>query len=85
MNVYDFDETIFTGDSEDRFFTFMFAKKGFRHYKINFKFFDLLHKMHIITKTRSREHQYAFLTSIFLSLNHPFCLEKEISNDMCQK
>ena len=64
MNVYDFDETIFTGDSEDRFFTFMFAKKGFRHYKINFKFFDLLHKMHIITKTRSREHQYAFLKKI---------------------
>ena len=64
MNVYDFDETIFTGDSEDRFFTFMFAKKGFRHYKINFKFFDLLHKMHIITKTKSREHQYAFLKKI---------------------
>lgn len=64
MNVYDFDETLFTGDSEDRFFEFMFAKKGFRHYKINFKFFDLLHKMHIITKTKSREHQYAFLKKI---------------------
>lgn len=64
MNVYDFDETLFTGDSEDRFFEFMFAKKGFRHYKINFKFFDLLNKMHLMKKTRSREHQYAFLKKI---------------------
>lgn len=64
MNVYDFDETIFTGDSEDRFFDFMFSKKGFRHYKINFKFYDLLHKAHIITKTKSREHQYVFLKDI---------------------
>ena len=64
MNVYDFDETIFVGDSEDRFFSYMFAKKGFRHYKINFKFFDLLHKLHLITKTKSREHQYSFLKKI---------------------
>lgn len=64
MNVYDFDETIFTGDTEDRFFEFMFKKKGFRHYKINFKFFDILQKLHIITKTRSREHQYAFLKKV---------------------
>ena len=27
MNVYDFDETVFTGDVEERFFKFMFAKK----------------------------------------------------------
>ena len=27
--------------------------------------------------------KYASLTSIFLSLYHPFRLEKEISNDMC--
>lgn len=64
MNVYDFDETIFTGDSEDRFFDFMFKKKGFRHYKINFKFFDLLNKAHLMKKTKSREHQYAFLNKI---------------------
>jgi phosphatidylglycerophosphatase C len=64
MNTYDFDETIFTGDSENRFFKFMFSKKGFRHYKINFSFYNLLWKMHIITKTRSREHQYEFLKDI---------------------
>lgn len=64
MNVYDFDETLFTGDTEDRFFEFMFKKKGFRHYKINFKFYDTLYKMHIITKTKSREGQYRFLKDI---------------------
>lgn len=64
MNVYDFDETIFTGDTEDRFFSFMFAKKGFRHYKISWHFYNLLWKMHIITKTRSREGQYIFLKDI---------------------
>ena len=30
MNVYDFDKTIFVGDTEDRFFDFMFKQKGFR-------------------------------------------------------
>ena len=64
MNVYDFDETIFTGDSEDRFFEFMFQKKGYRRYKINFKIFDCLYKAHIITKTKAREHQYSFLKKI---------------------
>ena len=64
MNVYDFDKTIFVGDSEDRFFEFMFKKKGFRHYKINFKFYDTLFKMHIIPKTKSREGQYKFLRDI---------------------
>ena len=64
MNVYDFDETIFTGDTEDRFFEFMFKKKGFRHYKINWHFYNILWKLHIITKTRSREGQYTFLKDI---------------------
>ena len=64
MNVYDFDETIFVGDSEDRFFDFMFQKKGFRHYRLKFQFYDLLHKLHIITKTKSREHQYSFLKDV---------------------
>ena len=64
MNVYDFDETIFTGDTEDRFFRFMFAKKGFRRYKANFKFYDTLHKLGIISKTKSREGQYKFLKDI---------------------
>ena len=64
MNVYDFDETIFTGDTEDRFFEFMFKKKGFRHYKISWHFYNALWKMKIITKTRSREGQYKFLKDI---------------------
>lgn len=64
MNVYDFDKTIFVGDSEDRFFEFMFKKKGFRHYKVSFKIYDMMHKMHIVTKTRSRELQYQFLAKI---------------------
>ena len=64
MNVYDFDETIFTGDSEDRFFDFMFQKKGFKHYKFFWKFWNRLWKMHIVPKTVSREHQYKFLKDI---------------------
>ena len=64
MNVYDFDETIFTGDSEDRFFEFMFAKKGFKHYKIFWQFWNRLWKLHIVPKTVSREHQYKFLKDI---------------------
>lgn len=64
MNVYDFDKTIFVGDTEDRFFEFMFKKKGFRHYKIAFKLYDIMNKMHLITKTRSRELQYRFLKDI---------------------
>ena len=32
MKVYDFDETMFTGDSEDRFFDFIFHQKGFFWY-----------------------------------------------------
>ncbi|MDD6062195.1 MAG: HAD family hydrolase [Oscillospiraceae bacterium] len=64
MNVYDFDKTIFVGDTEDRFFEFMFQKKGFRHYKVAFKIYDLMNKMHLITKTRSRELQYRFLRDI---------------------
>ncbi|MCR5484727.1 MAG: haloacid dehalogenase-like hydrolase [Clostridiales bacterium] len=64
MNVYDFDETIFTGDSEVRFFDFMFKKKGFRHFRLNFKFYDFLHNVNIISKTKSREHQYAFLKKV---------------------
>ncbi len=64
MNVYDFDETIFTGDAEDRFFKFMFAKKGFRLFKIKWEYYDILAKMHIITKTKAREGQYSFLKKV---------------------
>ena len=64
MNVYDFDKTIFVGDAEDRFFEFMFKKKGFRHYKVLFKLYDVMNKMHLITKTHSRELQYGFLKDI---------------------
>lgn len=64
MNVYDFDETIFTGDSEDRFFEFMFNKKGFAHYRISWNFWDKLFQKGIVEKTVSRQHQYAFLKKV---------------------
>lgn len=64
MNVYDFDETIFTGDSENRFFDFVFAKPGFAHWKLYWKLFNRLWKMKIVNKTVSREHQYRFLKDI---------------------
>lgn len=64
MNVYDFDKTIFVGDTEDRFFDFMFKKKGFRHYKPIWHFWNTLNKLGLMRKTRSRELQYAFLKKI---------------------
>ncbi|MBQ7545451.1 MAG: haloacid dehalogenase-like hydrolase [Clostridia bacterium] len=64
MNVYDFDKTIFVGDTEDRFFDFMFKQKGFRHYKPIWHFWNTLNKLGLMKKTRSRELQYSFLKKI---------------------
>ena len=64
MNVYDFDETIFWGDSERRFFHYQFRKKGFRHYWFVFWWNELLYKWKLISKTRSRRNEYQFLNKI---------------------
>ena len=64
MNVYDFDKTIFVGDTEDRFFDFMFKQKGFRHFKPIWHFYNTLNKLGLMRKTRSRELQYGFLKKV---------------------
>ncbi len=64
MNVYDFDKTIFVGDSEDRFFDYMFHKKGFFWYRVNYAINEFLFKHKIINKTRSRQSEYRLLAKI---------------------
>ena len=64
MNVYDFDKTIFDGDAEDRFFNYMFRKKGFRHYWIIYWGNELLLKCKLRSKTQTRRNEYQFLRKI---------------------
>ena len=64
MNVYDFDKTIFVGDTEDRFFDYMFKQKKFRYFKPIWHFYNFLNKVGLMTKTHSREKQYGFLKKV---------------------
>ena len=64
MNVYDFDETIFRGDSEDRFFQFVFKRKGYFWYHINYDITEFLFRHKIIKKTAAREQDYKILKKI---------------------
>lgn len=64
MNVYDFDETLFYGDSEDRFFQFMFKKKGYFFYKLNYKWNEFKLHRGWSTKTETRESEYKILEKI---------------------
>ena len=61
MNVYDFDETVFTGDSEDHFFAYLEKKPGFRLVNWKYKCYNFLVSSKLMTKTKARQHQYAFL------------------------
>ena len=61
MNVYDFDETVFTGDSEDHFFAYLEKKPGFRLVNWKYKCYNFLVNSKLMTKTKARQHQYAFL------------------------
>ncbi len=65
MNVYDFDETIFEGDSEDRFFVFLSKRKGFRLCRPIYKFLEFFTKKHgPAARTWARQIQYRFLTRV---------------------
>lgn len=64
MNVYDFDETVFTGDSEDYFFAYIFKKPGFFWDHVRWSWCDLLFHLKLISKTTAREGQYAFLRKL---------------------
>lgn len=64
MNVYDFDETIFTGDSEDYFFAYLFQKPGFFWDRVRYHWYELLYKCKLVSKTRAREAEYSLLRKI---------------------
>lgn len=65
MNVYDFDETIFEGDSEDRFFSYISKIKGFRFYRIRYVVLEQISKKwKLMSRTKARQIQYSFLNKI---------------------
>lgn len=64
MNVYDFDETIFTGDSEDYFFAYLFKKPGFFWDQVRYRWYELLFKCKLVSKNKAREAEYSLLRKI---------------------
>jgi len=64
MNVYDFDKTIFDGDTEDRFFAFLFEKHGWVLDKWIYHIFEFMYKHNLCDKTPCRETQYRVLRKI---------------------
>lgn len=66
MNVYDFDNTIFNGDTEDRFFDYIFARrKDLWVYKLNHDFWEHFYKCRWFEdKTWIRELQYLVLRKL---------------------
>ena len=64
MNVYDFDETILTGDSEDYFFAYLFKKPGFFWDQVRYRWYELLFKCKLVSKTKAREAEYSLLRKI---------------------
>lgn len=65
MNVYDFDETILYGDTEEYFIPWIF--KNYPHlqsYYSEYIFYLTIQKMGLITQDDSRPHMYAFLKGI---------------------
>ena len=66
MNVYDFDKTIFWGDTEDRFFAYIFEKRpDLWFYKWNHHIWEKVFNWKFIeNKTLIREIQYSVLRKI---------------------
>lgn len=64
MNVYDFDETVFSGDCEDFFFAYIFRKPGFFVDQVRYRCFELLFKLKLVSKTTAREQEYRLLAKI---------------------
>ena len=64
MNVYDFDKTIFVGDTEERFFHYLFYQKGMFWEHVNVKTQDLLLHLKLAKLTPSRERRYDVLRRI---------------------
>ena len=96
INLYDFDRTIYDGDSTVDFFFFE-AKKNPVIFLTLFEtaLFGILYLLHVVSKTKMKEHIYKFLRhikdidkeiDIFWSLHEKnikkFYLEKDHSNDV---
>lgn len=64
MNVYDFDKTVFVGDTEERFFAYVFKKPGFFFDKVKYHVLEKLYQWKLIPRTPCREMQYRFLKKI---------------------
>ncbi len=64
MNVYDFDKTLFWGDSEDRFFDYLSRQKGYGFHVARFHFYEFLADHKLIHKTFARQRQYRVLIRI---------------------
>lgn len=64
MNVYDFDKTLFWGDSEERFFDYLAKQKGYFWHIVRFHVLEFLANHKIVLKTRIREQQYKVLKKI---------------------
>lgn len=65
MNVYDFDETIFEGDSEVRFFNYLGTLPQYKSVKAKFRFIEFFSKkLGWIDRTVARQWQYSFLKKV---------------------
>lgn len=65
MNVYDFDETVFEGDSEERFFKYLKTIPGFRLVRMKFRFWEFFSKkLGWMDRTVARQIQYSFLKRV---------------------
>ena len=61
MNVYDFDETVFKGDTEVYFFRYMFRLLGPFPWKLNYDFHEWISNHKLMRKTKAREMGYRLL------------------------
>ncbi len=64
MNVYDFDETVFKGDTEVYFFNYMFRRIGAFPWKLNYRFYEWISNHKMMRKTKAREKCYRILRAV---------------------
>lgn len=66
MNTYDFDETIYSGDSEFGFIEYVFAKyKSLKKYERRYRFYRFLQKkLGVISRDRARIKTFSFLKAL---------------------
>lgn len=96
VNLYDFDKTIYDGDSSVNFYKYCLRKKPIIIiYSINFIIYYLLYKLNISTKEKAKEKLFKFVTKFsnvdniieeFWSINinkiKDFYKDKDHSNDI---